>query len=40
MKALIKSLLRALPEFANIGVFMVFIFILFATIGLQQYNGF
>lgn len=39
MKALIQSLIDALPDFANVGVFMVFVFILFATMGLEQYNG-
>jgi hypothetical protein len=39
IKTLIKSLVASLPEFANIGIFMIFIFVLFATMGLQQYNG-
>ena len=33
------SLILALPEFGNVGVFMVFMFVLFATMGLHQYNG-
>jgi hypothetical protein len=28
-----------MPDFANVGVFLVFVFVLFATMGLHQYNG-
>ena len=39
MKTLLESLFFALPEFVNVAIFMIFVFILFATMGLQQYNG-
>jgi len=39
MKNLIQALIRSIPQFANVVVFLVFMFILFATIGLHQYNG-
>lgn len=38
MRVMIKSLLNSLPDFGNIGVFMAFVFILFATMGIQQYS--
>jgi Ion transport protein len=34
MKKLIQSLIEALPDFANVGVFLLFVFTLFATMGL------
>jgi hypothetical protein len=39
VKTLLESLFFALPEFVNVAIFMIFVFILFATMGLQQYNG-
>jgi len=39
IKQLIYSLIASLPEFTNIGIFKVFIFVLFATMGLQKYCG-
>lgn len=34
MKRLVESLIEALPDFANVGVFLIFVFTLFATMGL------
>lgn len=39
MKNLIQALIRSIPQFANVVVFLMFMFILFAIIGLHQYNG-
>jgi Ion transport protein len=39
MKKLIQTLIQSLPEFGNVGAFLVYVFILFATMGLHQYNG-
>jgi Ion transport protein len=39
VKRLLESLIFSLPEFGNVAIFMIFVFILFATMGLQQYNG-
>jgi len=39
IKKLISALINSLPDFANIIFFQIFVFILFATIGLHQYNG-
>ena len=39
MKKLITALINSIPEFANVMVFIVFVFLLFAAIGLHQYNG-
>lgn len=39
MKKLIQALIQSLPDFANVGTFLVYVFILFATMGLHQYNG-
>lgn len=39
MRILIQALLKSLPDFANVGVFMLFVFSLFATMGVQQYSG-
>lgn len=39
MRKLINALINSLPEIANVLIFMIFIFILFATVGLHQYNG-
>jgi hypothetical protein len=39
MKNLIQALIKSIPAFANVVVFLIFAFLLFATIGLHQYNG-
>jgi hypothetical protein len=39
MKKLIQALIQSLPDFANVGTFLVYVFVLFATMGLHQYNG-
>jgi hypothetical protein len=39
IRRLIQALINSLPDFANIIFFTVFVFVLFATIGLHQYNG-
>ena len=39
MKKLISALIESLPDFANVGIFLVYVFILFATLGVHQYNG-
>ena len=39
MKKLIQALIHSIPDFANVGTFLVYVFILFATIGLHQYSG-
>ena len=39
MKKLIQALINSIPEFANVVLFLVFVFMMFATIGLHQYNG-
>ena len=38
-KKLIQSLILAMPDFANVGAFLLFVFILIAAMGLQIYNG-
>lgn len=39
MKKLVSALIQSMPDFANVGVFLVFIFSLFAIFGMQQYSG-
>ena len=39
MKKLISALIHSLPDFANVGIFLIYVFILFATMGVHQYNG-
>ena len=39
MKNLVNTLLKALPDFLNVSIFLIFVFILFGILGLQQYNG-
>lgn len=39
VKSLLVSLVKSLPDFVNVGIFMIFVFILFATMGVQQYSG-
>jgi hypothetical protein len=34
MRRQVGALIRALPDFANVGVFLFFMFFLFATLGL------
>lgn len=35
MKKLMAALIHSIPEFANVGIFLVYVFLLFATIGLH-----
>jgi len=35
MKKLINSLIHSLPDFVNVGIFLIFVFILFATMGVH-----
>lgn len=35
MRKLISALINSIPEFANVVMFLVFVFIMFATIGLH-----
>jgi hypothetical protein len=35
MKKLISALIESLPDFANVGIFLVYVFILFATLGVH-----
>jgi hypothetical protein len=39
MKSLVHTLFKALPDFLNVGVFLLFIFIIFGILGLHEYNG-
>lgn len=39
MRKLIFALIQSLPDFANVGAFLAYVFLLFATMGLHQYNG-
>lgn len=39
MKKLIMTLIQSMGEFANVGASLIFIYILFATMGLHTYNG-
>ena len=39
IRKLIQALIRSIPDFANVFLFLVYIFLLFATVGLHQYNG-
>jgi hypothetical protein len=39
MKRLMGSLLGALPDLANVVVFLMFVFILFGILGVQQFVG-
>lgn len=39
MKKLVSALLQTLPEFANVGMFLVYVFLLFAILGVHLYNG-
>jgi hypothetical protein len=34
-----RLMMLSIRDFANVGVFLVFVFILFATMGVQQYSG-
>jgi hypothetical protein len=40
LRKLIESLIHALPDFTNVGIFVIFVFLLFSTMGLNLYNGF
>lgn len=39
LRNLIESLIIALPDFANVGIFVIFVFLLFSTMGLHLYSG-
>ena len=39
MKKLVGALIQSLPDFFNVAIFLGFIFILFAILGVHQYNG-
>ena len=39
MRKLVSALLHAVPDFFNVAAFLLFIFILFAILGVYQYNG-
>jgi hypothetical protein len=39
MRRLIGSLLSSLPALANVVVFLIFVFILFGILGVQQFSG-
>ena len=39
MKALILSLLSSMPGLFNVGIFLAFIFTIFAIFGTHQFNG-
>lgn len=39
MKKLISAMINSIPEFANVVIFLVYVFVMFATLGLYQYNG-
>jgi hypothetical protein len=39
MKSLIQALIMSIPAFANVVLFLMFVFMLFATFGLHQFNG-
>ena len=39
MRRLMRSLIKSLPALANVIIFLLFIFMLFGILGIQQYNG-
>jgi Ion transport protein len=39
MKKLVLAFIQSLPDFVNVGVFLIFVFLLFAILGMHQYNG-
>ena len=39
MRKLVGALLHSLPDFIHVGSFLAFIFILFAILGVHQFNG-
>lgn len=39
IKKHVETLVDALPNFFNVSVFLIFIFVLFAILGLHQYGG-
>ena len=39
MKKLIGALISSLPDFANVGAFLAYMFLVFATMGIHQYSG-
>jgi uncharacterized membrane protein YidH (DUF202 family) len=38
MKKLISAMIHSMPDFTNVGAFFIFIMVLFAIMGLHQYN--
>ena len=39
VRKLLDSLFRSFPDFANVGIFLVFNFLLFSAWGVQEYSG-
>lgn len=39
MKKLVSALIQSLPDFMNVAFFLVFVFGLFAVLGVHQYGG-
>jgi len=39
IRKLVEAFFQALPEFVHVAVFLIFVFILFAVLGIHQYNG-
>jgi hypothetical protein len=39
MRKLVAALIGSIPELLNVGIFFLFIFILFGIMGLQQFSG-
>ena len=39
MRKLVGNMIESLPDFANVAIFSVFVFVLFATMGVHLYNG-
>ena len=39
MKKLVSALIQSLPDFVNVGIFLFFVFALFAILGVHQYAG-
>lgn len=39
MRILVTALIQSIPDFLNVAVFLLFIFIIFAILGVFEYNG-
>ena len=39
MKKHVTALIQSIPDFFNVVIFLLFVFILFAILGTHQYNG-